>query len=477
MYGYHKQADRVANDLARAWMDSTNYINDETASIFRTFKLDGGLTEEEAKQLLNNLPDEAKLTDLKAVIGMIDEPQKKRELLNIINSPAYAWRIERLERLQQDIDAQTSQLAGIELSTTREHYIDLANEAYHRTMFDIQRGTGYGFSFAQMPIKRIMEILDNNWSGKLFSERIWGRASEVNKTIQNALLTGFMTGRSYRKTAKEIEERMAVGAMEARRLVRTESTYVANMAELESYKEGGVDKFRFLATLDMRTSAICASMDGKVFLTKDGVPGVNIPPLHPWCRSTTVPEIDGADLSDMKRRARDPKTGETYLVPADMTYEEWRKSVDNSGKSDIMNTSGISGALNPNGKRGEEHAKRYYGLVRSMKTDVSKIAKTTGFSESKIQEVKDFIFNEKHDLGGAEKEYFMPNYMMAESWQRLINGKPEQHDITLINHEIMERELMKQGYTQSEAHIMASKKYNYDKEATEFYGRIEKYTD
>lgn len=336
MYGYHKRADSVANDLARAWVNSANYINDEMTSIFRTFKLDGGLTEEEAKQLLNNLPDKAKLTDLKAVINAVDDPQKKRELLNVINSPAYAWRIERLERLQQDIDAQTSQLAGTELSTTREHYIELANEAYHRTMFDLQHGTGYGFSFSKMPKQRIAEILNNNWSGKLFSERIWGRAAEVNKEIKHALLTGFMTGRSYRKTAKEIEERMAVGAMEARRLVRTESTYIANMAELESYKEGGVDKFRFLATLDMRTSAICASMDGKVFLTKDGVPGVNIPPLHPWCRSTTVPEIDGADLSAMKRRARDPKTGETYLVPGDMTYEEWRKSVDNSGKSDII---------------------------------------------------------------------------------------------------------------------------------------------
>lgn len=324
MYDYHKRADRVANDLVRAWVDSANYINDEMTSIFRTFRTDGGLTEEEAKQLLNNLPDKAKLTDLKAVINAVDDPQKKRELLNVINSPAYAWRIERLERLQEDIDAQTSQLAGVELSTTREHYIELANEAYHRTMFDIQRGTGYGFSFSKMPKQRIAEILNNNWSGKLFSERIWGRAAEVNKEIKHALLTGFMTGRSYRKTAKEIEERMAVGAMEARRLVRTESTYIANMAELESYKEGGVDKFRFLATLDMRTSAICASMDGKVFLTKDGVPGVNIPPLHPWCRSTTVPEIDGADLSAMKRRARDPKTGETYLVPGDMTYEEWR---------------------------------------------------------------------------------------------------------------------------------------------------------
>lgn len=142
-----------------------------------------------------------------------------------------------------------------------------------------------------------------------------------------------------------------------------------------------------------------------------------------------------------------------------------------------QDSGGISGARNPYGDKAQEHANKYYGLVRSMKTDVSKIAEATGFSEDEIQKVKDFIFNEKHDLGGSEKERFESDYMMSESWKRLIAGTPEPHDITLINHEITERELMKRGYTQAEAHIIASKKYNYAKEAIEFYDKIEKYKD
>ena len=77
----------------------------------------------------------------------------------------------------------------------------------------------------------------------------------------------------------------------------------------------------------------------------------------------------------------------------------------------------ISGARNPDSKESKEHAIRYYGLVRSMTTDVSKIAMNTGFSESDIQNVKNHIFLEKHDLGGDEPEYFEPDYMMAESWR------------------------------------------------------------
>lgn len=144
---------------------------------------------------------------------------------------------------------------------------------------------------------------------------------------------------------------------------------------------------------------------------------------------------------------------------------------------DAPKTEAKSGARNPNGEKAKEHAIRYYELIRSMKTDVRKIAHTTGFSEQQIQDVKNYIFYEKHDLGGEELEFFKPDFMMSESWKRLSQGNPEPHDMTLIRHEIMEIDLVKEGYSQDEAHTITSKKYNYDKEATEFYDKIKKYSD
>lgn len=112
----------------------------------------------------------------------------------------------------------------------------------------------------------------------------------------------------------------------------------------------------------------------------------------------------------------------------------------------------MSGALNPDSKRAQEHADRYYESVRHMKNDVNRISTNTGFSKDEISKIKEFIFMEKHDLGGIEPEYFYPSYEMAESWQRLIDGKNIQnHDMTLLKHEITERQCMKQGYSQSES--------------------------
>lgn len=112
-----------------------------------------------------------------------------------------------------------------------------------------------------------------------------------------------------------------------------------------------------------------------------------------------------------------------------------------------------------------------------MKTDVTRIAKNTGFSENDISQIKDFIFMQKHDLGGSEPEYFYPSYEMGQSWQRLIDGKNiQKHDITLLQHEIMKRNLMKQGYSQSEAHRITEQTYNYSKESKEYYANIDKHS-
>ncbi|MBU5451104.1 minor capsid protein [Acetivibrio sp. MSJd-27] len=333
MYEYHKQADKIADDIAESYISASEYISQETRKIFHTFQHESGLSEKAAREILNAITDKDKLNRLKSVVRKIKDPVIRQKMMSILSSPAYAYRIKRFEQLQEDIDRKLSELAEMEFNTTRNHYTDTAYEAYNRTMFDIQKGTGFGFQFSSMPIIRVAEILDNAWSSKHYSERIWSNSRDLSVKLKQELLTGFLTGRSYHKTAKEIQDQFEVGAFEARRLVRTESTYIANMAEIESYKESGIKKYRFLATLDIRTSEVCRNMDGKEFDVDKAVPGVNLPPLHPWCRSTTISTLNKQIMDKLQRRARDPVTGKTYLIPANITYNEWIKTVRSGGLS------------------------------------------------------------------------------------------------------------------------------------------------
>ena len=124
---------------------------------------------------------------------------------------------------------------------------------------------------------------------------------------------------------------------------------------------------------------------------------------------------------------------------------------------------GVSaGALDPYSEQADEHAVRYYGLVRSMKTDCKRIAENTGFREKDIKRIKNHIFFEEHNLGDGDFGKFYPSYYIARSWQRLIDGHEiEECDIILLNHEFLESIFMSNGLNYYQAHPMAEKVYNY----------------
>ena len=62
-------------------------------------------------------------------------------------------------------------------------------------------------------------------------------------------------------------------------------------------------------------------MDGQHFKMSDWNVGVNVPPLHCFCRSTTIPYFS----DNYGERASRDEEGKYKTVPADMTYKEWKK--------------------------------------------------------------------------------------------------------------------------------------------------------
>jgi len=125
----------------------------------------------------------------------------------------------------------------------------------------------------------------------------------------------------------------------------------------------------------------------------------------------------------------------------------------------------VSGALNPDSDEAKRHTEQYYESVRKMTTDVKNIAKNTNMSENDIKDIKNYLFVDKHDLEYGHKR-FDESYDIAQSWQRLIDGKDiKTQDMTLLHHELLEMRLVKNGMTQDSAHIIATKQYNYAKES------------
>ncbi len=291
MHRYMQSAEATADQISELYFKASRYLSNKMQGIFEKYVTKYGLTEKEARQLLNVMRDKTS--------------------------------IERLQELQSQIDVVMQQVYRQEKRIQTQHYIDLAEEVYNRTIFDIQRHAGVGFSFAHISRKQIDSVIGSRWSGKNYSSRIWGNTRVLAQDLKEELLVNLITGRTEREVSVILAQKFAQGASNARRLVRTESCYISNQINMEAYKECGIEKYRYLATLDLRTSEVCRDLDGKVFPVSEQQPGKNCPPMHPWCRSTTTADISAETLSKMKRRARDPETGKIYLVPASMTYHEW----------------------------------------------------------------------------------------------------------------------------------------------------------
>ncbi len=321
MVSYTAKAESIADTLGKAYYATARYLQDEAKGILSTFADKFELSIAEAETMLKNAPGKSMFEQMKTALATCTDEQKKQQLETLLSSPAYAHRIGRLNDLDSKISDICSRLANAEIGVDTEHLGDIIQSAYMQTVFDVTKGADYRAAFDLIPESRVKAILSTNWSGQMFSERVWDNTNALADGLKHDMLVGIMAGKSEQHMADDIMNRCGVGAFEARRLVRTETTCVANMAELYGYKELGIDEYEFSACLDSRTSDLCRELDGKVFKRNSAQAGVNLPPMHPFCRSTTLPVLPSEEDLDKELAELCDEIG------ADVDFDEWERNL------------------------------------------------------------------------------------------------------------------------------------------------------
>lgn len=299
-------ANRIANvyDLARR--DTVADIRKLYAAYYKSDKSFD-------KQALNSIAPNGDIWRFKQ--------DMKRLGLDTFLPERYAGRMTRLELLNAQMWGRMKEVGLKENALSTDAYTTSMNDAYYRTIFDTAKGIGATPAFSTLQTNRVEKILAAKFEGKNYSERIWGNTDILAEQLQEKLAKAIASGQSQEKTVREIQERFGVGKYYAERLVRTEANYFANRAEIESYSSLGVEEYVFVATLDSRTSAICAAHDGKRYKVEEAISGENLPPLHPNCRSTIRAYL-GKDFEPEVRIARDPVTGKNMHI-SQMDYSQW----------------------------------------------------------------------------------------------------------------------------------------------------------
>ena len=279
-------AERTAQTMNIVRQYAQERLEKQADKVFERYRLQFGLTEPEARRMLKKSG-----TSLEELDKLIMRSPKSEVLDNIMarrNAAAYAHRIEALKRTNAEVDALMRTLTKTDRQHTAKLLERVAKNAYANAVSLTGEQLGVDLGFRELDPKHVEELLKTNWMGGNYSKRIWKQNKALGETLKQEFMVNYLTGRSSHDMAQVLSERFGVSYFNSRRLVRTESTFVEAEMEARAYEDLDIEEYEYVSVLDNRTTILCQQHDGKVYKVKERKAGVNYPPLHPFCRATTI---------------------------------------------------------------------------------------------------------------------------------------------------------------------------------------------
>lgn len=193
-------------------------------------------------------------------------------------------RVSRQELLMMHLNAHLVSMTN-EQDKTFQEYMEQAGVS------EVLRQAGILGVNMSITTPTLKSIVGASFYGAKWSSRIWkdmqGLRDELDVIINSSIVRGVHPSRYIKK----IRERFDVTSFEAKRLLITETARVQVEAQKLSYQAVSDDdeaKYEYVAVMDGKTTKRCKNLNKKRFKVKDMKPGVNAPPMHPFCRSSTA---------------------------------------------------------------------------------------------------------------------------------------------------------------------------------------------
>lgn len=365
---YARYTERQFNTATRAIDKKISYWYYKMAD-------NNGVSLAAAKEMLRN-------DELEEFHWSVEEYIKKGESLEydkrwenqLINASAKVH-ISRLEAMKLQMQQECEVLYGNLSDGLDKTMTEIYTQGYYHTAYELMRGTEIGAAFNILDTRRIEQAVNTTWAndGKNFTARCWENKNKLINELNTILTQNIIRGEAPGKAIAQLSKKMKVSRYNAGRLIMTESAFISSKCQRDCYKDLGVEKFEFVATLDSSTSEICREMDGKVFKMSDYRIGINAPPLHCFCRSCTVPYFED-DFGQVGERAAREEDGKTTYVPGNMTYEEWKeKYIDanqgNNFEEKSLRSKGGDYGVNWNVIKSKQYTERFRSLSDNQKAN------------------------------------------------------------------------------------------------------------
>lgn len=416
-------------EIEEQYRKAQKEIESQISVWYQRFAVNNGITMQEARRLLTS----GELAELKWDVNEYIKYGRQNAIdgkwMKQLENASAKTHISRLEALKLQVQQQVEVAFGNQLDSIDSTMRAVYSMGYMHTAFEIQKGVGVGHNFAALNQRLIDEVLKRPWAsdGKNFSDRVWSNKQKLINELNTTLSQGVILGKDPSKIISAMSKKLDVSKTAAGRLVMTESAAFASRAQEDCFKELDVEEYEIVATLDSHTSEICQDMDGKVFKMSERQIGVNAPPFHVNCRTTTAPHFDDwEELGiDRERVARNDK-GEKYFVDGNTTYKEWEeqyvnKDADGDGKA--LNIDTQSGKINDKVMNGLSNVSRIKS-DNDIKQFAEKLIDNLGIDRSNIPvNIKSIQDNGYCRLGSrtTRNKLYFDEYVLNSNDARSMN--------------------------------------------------------
>lgn len=228
----------------------------------------------------------------------------------------------RILELMKQINDILRPLSEQNKSSFIEHLSEIYQDNRLKTLYEISKALQVSAFFTRIPQRQIATAIDFPWYGASFSDRLYNNKNKLLFNLKSSIVRSLIRGENPNETAKGFAKEMKISYNDAKRLLLTETATVISTSTKKCYEEYEIEKYVYVATLDKRTSETCKNLDNKIFDAKDYTIGINAPPMHAYCRSTTVPADDSISTTRIAKRL---DTGEYESIDSDITYRAWER--------------------------------------------------------------------------------------------------------------------------------------------------------
>lgn len=186
-----------------------------------------------------------------------------------------------LTRLKNKIKEEVSDNANYELEILFAILFQSFKQSY--ASYTSKLGSLINQSVNENPYveDEIKNLIDLDWSGIHYSERITKNNSDLFMVVWSAVVLGIKNGLSADNIGKQINKMFKSRAFQAQRLQETELARVFSQVTDEVHKVLGIIKLEYISALEPNTCNECASLHGEVFTIDDS--GRPYLPRHPRC--------------------------------------------------------------------------------------------------------------------------------------------------------------------------------------------------